>query len=174
MCLRAPRRYGVAAVRVESDCANDSRKGRRFSDEPPTFLSEGSEGCERSVCAPRGGGADSGQCTETIDLKEVVEEILKAEEEAKRDIARAHEEASRLVAEAGARAKALVEESRARAREEAHGLIEEAKKAAEERRTRMLEDAARRARELKETKKKEIDAAVEKCLRRILDVEGVR
>jgi len=52
--------------------------------------------------------------------------------------------------------------------------VEEAKKSAEEERNRMLQEAARRAEELRQAKKAQIDAAVEKCVKRFLQVEAVR
>ena len=106
-------------------------------------------------------------------VKEAVKEILKAEQEANRRIAAAREEANRSVADTEAKAQALLEERRAQAREEAKRIVEDATKAAEARRTQLLEEAAARANELKESRKERIEAAVEKCVRRILEVEGL-
>jgi len=104
-------------------------------------------------------------------MKEVVDTILRAEEEAKKRIAEAREQAKKLIADADAEARRLVESERAAAYERARQLVETAVAETKAERAARLETTQSTVGDLKDTKGDAMRRAVEKATERIVRVE---
>jgi vacuolar-type H+-ATPase subunit H len=104
-------------------------------------------------------------------MKEVVDTILKAEEEAKQRIAEAREQAKKLVADAEVEARQLVESEREAAHKRARDLVEQTVAETKAERTARLEATIASVGDLKSTKTDAMRRAVEKAYERIVRVE---
>ena len=104
-------------------------------------------------------------------MREVVDSILKAEEEAKKRIAEAREHAKKLVADAEVEARRLVESEREAAYTRAREIVDEAAAETKAERAAKLEATLARVGDLKSTKGEAMRRAVEKAYERIVRVE---
>ncbi|GAG11213.1 unnamed protein product [marine sediment metagenome] len=104
-------------------------------------------------------------------MKEVVDTILKAEEEAKKRIAETREEAKRLVADAEVEARRLVESEREAAHKRAREIVEQAVAETKADRAAKLDATLAKVGDLKSTKGEAMHRAVEKAYERIVRVE---
>ncbi len=104
-------------------------------------------------------------------MKEVVDTILKAEEEAKRRIAEAREEAKKLVADAEVEARRIVESEREAAHKRAREIVEQAVVETKAERAAKLEVTLATVGDLKGAKSEAMRRAVEKAYERIVRVE---
>ena len=88
-------------------------------------------------CASRARGAP--------ELKEVIERILQAEQDAKRMVREARDEARRMVQDSHKSSQEIVEKAREDARLEGQEFLEKARQEAADRRQQILDDARTRA-----------------------------
>jgi V/A-type H+-transporting ATPase subunit G/H len=104
-------------------------------------------------------------------MREVVDTILKAEEEAKRRIAEAREQAKKITADAEVEARRLVESEREAAHKRARELVDGAIAEAKTERAAKLESTHATVDDLKDVKGDAMRRAVEKAYQRIVRVE---
>jgi vacuolar-type H+-ATPase subunit H len=104
-------------------------------------------------------------------MKEVVDTILRAEEEAKNRIAEAREQAKKLAADADVQARQLGESERGAAHERAKQLVESAISEAKAERASKLEATQTTVGSLKDAKSDAMRRAVEKAAERLTRVE---
>ncbi len=104
-------------------------------------------------------------------MKEVVDTILKAEEEAKKKIAEAREDAKKITADAEVGARRLIETERDAAHTRARELVEQAIVETKAERATKLDATLAKVGDLKDAKGDAMRHAVEKAYERIVRVE---
>jgi vacuolar-type H+-ATPase subunit H len=104
-------------------------------------------------------------------MKEVVNTILRAEEEAKSRIAQAREEAKKITADADVEARRLAEAERETAHAQARELVEKAIAETKAKRAARLEEITGQVDDLKGAKADAVRRAVQKAYERIVHVE---
>ncbi len=104
-------------------------------------------------------------------MKEIVQQILKTEQEVRDKIEEARKESQKIVRDAETRSREIVEEGRQKAVHEAQELVERLKREAEEERTRQIEAVRGGSPELIESRSREIDRAVERITRLLTGVQ---
>jgi vacuolar-type H+-ATPase subunit H len=104
-------------------------------------------------------------------MKEVVDTILRAEEEAKKRIAEAREEAKKITADAEVQARRLVEAEREAAHKRARELVEGAIAQTKAERAAKLDATLANVGDLKDAKGDAMRHAVDKAYERIVRVE---
>jgi vacuolar-type H+-ATPase subunit H len=104
-------------------------------------------------------------------MKEVVNTILRAEEEAKKRIAEAREEAKKITADAEAEARRLVEAEREAAYKRSRELVDEAIAETKAERAAKLDETIAKVGDLKDAKGDAMRRAVERAYERIVRVE---
>jgi ATP synthase H subunit len=105
------------------------------------------------------------------DLKEVIEKILKAEQDAKRMVQEAREEARAIVDAARGRGLKIIEEARDDARAEAQTVLDRAREEADAERERILAEARARAGLVVDTANVEDLSLITGAVRRISGLE---
>jgi len=104
-------------------------------------------------------------------MKEVIDTILRAEDDAKQRIAEAREDAKKLAADAEVEARRLVEAEREKAHTQARRIVEEAVAQTKAERTARLEETMSRVGDLKGAKSDAVRRAVQKAYERLVQVE---
>ena len=104
-------------------------------------------------------------------MKEVIDTILKAEEDAKQRIAEAREQAKKIVADAEVEARRLVEAEREAAHARAREIVEQAVAKTKAERAGRLEETTSTVDDLKGAKTDAVRRAVQKAYERLGHVE---
>ncbi|MBN1916372.1 MAG: hypothetical protein JW889_00570 [Verrucomicrobia bacterium] len=104
-------------------------------------------------------------------MKEVIDTILKAEEEAKQRIAAAREEAKKIVADAEVEARRLVEAEREKAYTEGRRIVDDAVARTKAERAARIEETMSRVDDLKSAKSDAVRRAVQRACERLVQVE---
>jgi vacuolar-type H+-ATPase subunit H len=104
-------------------------------------------------------------------MKEVIDTILKAEEDAKRRIAEAREQAKKIAADAEVEARRFVETEREAAHARAREIIEQAVAQTKAERAARLEETTSTVDDLKSVKGDAVRRAAQKAYDRLIRVE---
>ena len=104
-------------------------------------------------------------------MKEVIDTILRTEEDARQRIAEAREEAKRIAAEIEVEARRLVEAERDAAHARARRIVEEVVTQTKAERAARLEETMSRVGDLKGAKSDAVCRAVQKAYERVVQVE---